>query len=259
MADFGIALAVSAAGGGRLTETGLSLGTPYYMSPEQASADRAVGPASDVYSLGCVLYEMLVGEPPHTGTTAQAVLARILTGDVRPPAEQRPSIPPNVDAAIRKSLERLPADRFASTREFGEALRNPAFRHGADRDTELRGGRARPWKRLSGALAGLAAVLVVALGWALARSPDVVRDTLRFSLRLPDSLAFTGRKPVFRLFSRSSGGTDLLVYVDGGLLVQRIGELEGRFVPVAAGLGSSFYASPDGEWLAYQNTGTRRL
>src|SRR6185369_10246506 len=72
VADFGIALAVGAAGGGRLTETGLSLGTPYYMSPEQATGDQTVGPATDIYALGCVLYEMLVGEPPYTGATAQA-------------------------------------------------------------------------------------------------------------------------------------------------------------------------------------------
>ena len=81
VADFGIALAVTTAGGGRLTETGLSMGTPFYMSPEQASADREPSAASDVYSLGCVLYEMLVGEPPYVGSTAQAVLAKILTDD----------------------------------------------------------------------------------------------------------------------------------------------------------------------------------
>ena len=81
IADFGIALAVSAAGGGRLTETGLSLGTPHYMSPEQATGERELGPTSDVYSLGCVLYEMLVGEPPYTGATAQVVLASILAGN----------------------------------------------------------------------------------------------------------------------------------------------------------------------------------
>ncbi|NIP83500.1 MAG: protein kinase, partial [Gemmatimonadetes bacterium] len=81
VADFGIALAVQEAGGGRLTETGLSLGTPYYMSPEQATADRDPDPRSDVYSLGCVLYEMLTGDPPHTASTAQAVIAKILSQD----------------------------------------------------------------------------------------------------------------------------------------------------------------------------------
>ncbi|MBT8402999.1 MAG: serine/threonine protein kinase, partial [Gemmatimonadetes bacterium] len=101
VADFGIALAVSGAGGGRLTETGLSLGTPYYMSPEQASADREPSPASDVYSLASVLYEMLVGEPPYTGATAQAVLARILTANAPAATEARPAIPAHVDAVLR--------------------------------------------------------------------------------------------------------------------------------------------------------------
>ena len=85
VADFGIALAVTAAGEGRLTETGLSLGTPYYMSPEQATGDQTPTAASDVYSLGCVLYEMLTGDPPHTGSTAQAILGKILLGEVTPP------------------------------------------------------------------------------------------------------------------------------------------------------------------------------
>jgi len=114
VADFGIALAVTTAGAGRLTETGLSMGTPFYMSPEQASADREPSAASDVYSLGCVLYEMLVGDPPHTASSAQAVLAKILTGDVPAPGEARATIPAHVDAAIRKSLEKLPADRFTA-------------------------------------------------------------------------------------------------------------------------------------------------
>jgi hypothetical protein len=127
VADFGIALAVSAAGGSRLTETGLSLGTPYYMSPEQASADRELGPQSDVYSVGCVLYEMLVGEPPHTGKTAQSVLAKILTEDPRPITEMRRTVPESVAAVVAKALERLPADRFESAEQFVQALDDPAF------------------------------------------------------------------------------------------------------------------------------------
>ena len=114
VSDFGIALAVGAAGSNRLTETGLSMGTPYYMSPEQATGDQAVGASTDTYALGCVLYEMLVGEPPFTGPNAQAVLGQIITSEAVSATEKRASIPSNVDAAIRKALEKLPADRFGS-------------------------------------------------------------------------------------------------------------------------------------------------
>ena len=103
-------------GAGRLTETGLSLGTPYYMSPEQATGDQAVGPASDTFALACVLYEMLVGEPPYPGSTAQAVLGKIIQGLPVSATAIRQSVPANVDATIRKALEKLPADRFRDRR-----------------------------------------------------------------------------------------------------------------------------------------------
>ena len=128
VADFGIALAISAAGGGRLTETGLSLGTPHYMSPEQASADRDLSARSDVYSVGCVLYEMLAGQPPHTGPTAQSILVRILTEDPRPLTELRRSVPPHVAAVVTKAIEKLPADRFRTAQEFATALDDEGFR-----------------------------------------------------------------------------------------------------------------------------------
>ncbi len=128
--DFGIALAVQQAGGGRLTETGMSLGTPYYMSPEQATADRDPDARSDIYSQGCVLYEMLTGEPPFTGHTAQAVLGKILTGSPASPTEIRQAIPAHVESVALKALERLPADRFSSAASLADALGNPAFRHG---------------------------------------------------------------------------------------------------------------------------------
>ena len=127
VADFGIALAVSAAGGGRLTETGLSLGTPHYMSPEQATGDQGVGPATDIYALGSVLYEMLVGEPPYTGSNAQAILGKIIQGKPVSATEERPAVPANVDAAVRKALEKLPADRFKSAASFAAALNDPHF------------------------------------------------------------------------------------------------------------------------------------
>jgi serine/threonine-protein kinase len=114
VADFGIALAVSAAAGGRMTETGLSLGTPHYMSPEQATAEKEITARSDVYSLGSVLYEMLTGEPPHIGGSAQAIIMKIVTDVARPVTELRRSVPPHVAAATAQSLEKLPADRFPS-------------------------------------------------------------------------------------------------------------------------------------------------
>ncbi|NNL31300.1 MAG: serine/threonine-protein kinase [Gemmatimonadetes bacterium] len=163
VSDFGIALAVGAAAGGdRLTDTGLSLGTPHYMSPEQATGDQAVGAASDVYSLACVLYEMLVGVPPYTGRTAQAILAQILTEPITPPARQRPATPPNVDAAIRKALEKVPADRFITARDFAGALTAPGFRYQDSHATdtiETKGGTGL-WKGVAAAttVAAIAAI-----------------------------------------------------------------------------------------------------
>ncbi len=122
VADFGIALAASRASGTRMTETGMSLGTPHYMSPEQAMGEREITPRSDVYALGVMLYEMLTGDPPFTGSTAQAIVARVLTEAPRPILPQRHTIPPHVEAAILTALEKLPADRFGTAAEFAEAL-----------------------------------------------------------------------------------------------------------------------------------------
>ncbi|MCG6956855.1 MAG: protein kinase [Gemmatimonadetes bacterium] len=126
VADFGIALAVSTAGSSRMTETGMSLGTPTYMSPEQAMGEREIDARADVYSLGCVLYEMLTGDPPFTGSTAQAIAARMLTEVPRSLTTQRHTIPPHVDAAVLTALEKLPADRFPTAQAFAEALENPS-------------------------------------------------------------------------------------------------------------------------------------
>ena len=123
VADFGIALAASQAGAARLTETGTSLGTPHYMSPEQAMGERALDARSDVFSLGCVLYEMLLGEPPFTGATAQAIVAKLMTTDAPSLTGQRRSIPPAVDRAVHRALERVPADRFDTAAAFAAALR----------------------------------------------------------------------------------------------------------------------------------------
>jgi tetratricopeptide (TPR) repeat protein len=126
VADFGIAGAIEAAGGGKLTRTGLVLGTPAYMSPEQGAGERALDGRSDVYSLGCVLYEMLAGEPPFTGPTSQAIIAKRFTDPVPSARRLRETVPVAMDQAIAKALARAPADRFATTHEFAEALRAAA-------------------------------------------------------------------------------------------------------------------------------------
>ena len=121
VADFGIARAISAAAGEQVTETGLAVGTPTYMSPEQASADE-LDARSDIYALGCVLYEMLAGVPPFTASTSQAVMARHAIDPVPSLSTVRATVPRLVEAAITKALAKVPADRFATAGEFAEAL-----------------------------------------------------------------------------------------------------------------------------------------
>ncbi|HEX4932180.1 MAG TPA: serine/threonine-protein kinase, partial [Gemmatimonadaceae bacterium] len=122
VADFGIALAVQRSGGPRMTQTGLSLGTPQYMSPEQAMGERTIDARSDIYALGAVTYEMLAGEPPFAGPTVQAIVARLMSEEPRSLTAQRKAVPPGVEHAVMRALEKLPADRFASATHFAEAL-----------------------------------------------------------------------------------------------------------------------------------------
>ncbi len=180
ISDFGIALAVGAAGGGRLTETGLSLGTPHYMSPEQATGDAHVGPATDIYALGCVLYEMLVGDPPFMGSTPQAVLGKIITGEFDPVTKYRKTVPANIEATIRRALEKVPADRFIGAQKFAKALSDPGFRHG---DGAVAGvaGSVGPWKRMTVGFSSLAALMTLAFGWALLR-PEPPSAIQRFEV-----------------------------------------------------------------------------
>ena len=151
VADFGIALAVREAGGERLTETGLSLGTPHYMSPEQATGSREPDPRSDLYSLGAVVYEMLTGEPPHTGPTAQAVIAKLLSERPTRIRTVRADVPEHIDAAVTKALAKVPADRFASAAEFAAALERAGTARAA----------SRPTRRLSTVVAAAVGVILL--------------------------------------------------------------------------------------------------
>ncbi|PYP18399.1 MAG: hypothetical protein DMD52_02240 [Gemmatimonadetes bacterium] len=166
VADFGIARAVSAAGAGQhLTQTGTVIGTPAYMSPEQATGSAEIDGRSDQYSLACVTYEMLVGEPPFTGPTPQAVMARHSLDSVSPPSIVRATIPDGVEDAILRALSKVPADRFATAALYAEALQQPSATSGPMRRV------TRPAPRWAGVprgvvLAGIVVMVAVA-GWGV--------------------------------------------------------------------------------------------
>ncbi len=251
VADFGIALALSAAAGGRMTETGLSLGTPHYMSPEQATAEKDITYRSDIYSLGSVLYEMLTGDPPHTGASAQAIVMKIVTDDVRPVTELRKSVPPHVAAATAKSLEKLAADRFESAAKFAEALTNPAF---TVPGTAVIPAAGSDWKqRFALPFAVLAAVMAVLFGWAISRpQPEVPKPVARYSIALPEEEAlFTGSGS--RVAVSPDGSR--LVYLGEGeqgsrLLVRDLDQLHATPLSGTDGAESPFF-SPDGSRVGF--------
>ena len=186
VADFGIALAVSAAAGGRMTETGTSLGTPHYMSPEQATADKEITARSDLYSLASVLYEMLAGEPPHMANSAQQVIMKIITEPVKPVTDLRKSVPPNVAAALAKALEKLPADRFEGAKAFADALANPAYRLDGGADTVSVGAMGGRRGVSLPVFLATAAVLVAVAAWGWMRvAPAASHDVVRFVSMIP--------------------------------------------------------------------------
>ncbi len=265
VADFGIALAVSAAAGGRMTETGLSLGTPHYMSPEQATAEKTITNRSDVYSLASVLYEMLTGDPPHTGATAQQIIMKIVTEEPASLARLRKSVPPNVAAAVSHALEKLPADRFASAKAFADALADPAFRStgreaaGAGASSEPRGWMRDPRTRVAGGVV-LVAVAVALWGWL--RPPPRVSTLppIRFALTTTDSVQPVDEVPWPGAIS-PDGGT-VVFYGTGPderpmLYSLRTDELEARPIPGTDGATQPSF-SPDGTWLAFEQDGEER-
>jgi Tol biopolymer transport system component/tRNA A-37 threonylcarbamoyl transferase component Bud32 len=186
VADFGIALAVQSAGGQRMTQTGLSLGTPQYMSPEQAMGERAIDARTDIYALGAVTYEMLAGDPPFTGSSVQAIVAKVMTERPTPLSTVRDTVPDNIEQAVLKALAKLPADRFASAREFTDALASATPRHdrGHAPAREYAASRRARTVALSAALV-VAAALAVA-GW-MRPAPSV--PVTRVALALPPAQA----------------------------------------------------------------------
>ncbi|MGD8727500.1 MAG: LpqB family beta-propeller domain-containing protein, partial [Gemmatimonadales bacterium] len=255
VADFGIALAVSHAGGTRLTETGLSIGTPHYMSPEQAMGDRELDARSDVYSLGAMLYEMLAGDPPYMGNTAQAIVAKVITEKAPLVTVHRDTVPPHVAAAIGKALAKLPADRFASAAQFAEALASPGFT--ASVPSETGGPRAErvPWKTVGVTMTSVAAVLLLTTAWVVTR-PAPAAPVTRFAVVLDEAegLFFSGQGNLPRLAVAPDGSE--LVYVgkdaDRGrrLWHRPFDQLSARSLPGTEGAWSPVYA-PDGDRVAF--------
>ena len=257
VADFGIALALSAAAGGRMTETGLSLGTPHYMSPEQATAEKDLTNRSDIYSLASVLYEMLAGQPPHLGGSAQQIIMKIVTEEVAPVTKLRKSVPPNVAAALTTALEKLPADRFESARAFAEALASPGYTTArmmpVGASAHGRGAWIRDLRTM--ALMATTTVALIALVWMVAR-PAVGSGPREYDVALPDSapadMRFKANFVVapggeFVIYERGSRG-DFELWFRSLLdaTVRRIEGTEGAFFPTI---------SPEGTRLAFIRQG----
>ena len=253
VADFGIALAASRSDGStRMTETGMSLGTPHYMSPEQSMGEREITPKADIYALGCVTYEMLTGEPPFTGPTAQAIIARVMTEEPRSLTLQRKTIPPHVEAAVMRALQKLPADRFASASAFAEALGNPAFTSRRAL-VAIRGSTERT-NRLSVATAAIAIVAVVAafVGWL---RPRPAAPTARFAVVLTAGASLHSSLGLGTVLAASRDGRLLaFVGVDSAgvsrLWLKREGDLEPRPIPGTEGAFAPFF-SPDGRQIGF--------
>ncbi len=255
VADFGIALAASKAGGTRMTETGMSLGTPHYMSPEQAMGEREISARSDVYALGCVLYEMLCGEPPFMGPTAQAIIARVVTETPRSLTAQRHTIPPQVEGAVLTALEKLPADRFATAAEFAAALASPTYASKATTATAAARGPAPRATRLHLAGWGVAVVAAAAalFGW-LRPTPQL--PILRFAMSLPEGQQLSN--PRGTRIALSPDGRRL-IYTGPGpegsqLWLRNRDQFTAAPIPGTDGAAVPFF-SPDGQQVGFMTAG----
>ncbi len=253
VADFGIALAVSAAAGGRMTETGLSLGTPHYMSPEQATAEKDISARSDVYSLASVLYEMLAGQPPHLGGSAQQIIMKIIAEPVEAVSRYRKTVPPNVAAAVAKSLEKLPADRFESAKAFADALANPLFM-AAGTVAAVSAGVPRRIFALTAAVAVLALAVAV-WGWLRPAPEDGVSRSsiVLWRARFPNIVASGSLLSEVQAAISPDGSS--IVFSDSAadrVELRRKRRHESGSEPIAGTVGGHApFFSPDGAWIGY--------
>jgi serine/threonine-protein kinase len=263
VADFGIALAVQQAGGSRMTQTGMSLGTPAYMSPEQAMGERDIGARSDVYALGAMTYEMLAGEPPFTGPNSQAIVAKVLTETPPPLRPKRPSVPSAVERAVLIALQKLPADRFGTAKDFSDALDGSGKSPSYAATVITPGTRPSHPSRLSRpvllAAIALASTAAVAAGWLLRGTPRAPTSRQRVVLwhhPLGQFLSPGIERHATQAAIAPDGSS--IVFTDsisGAIRLLRKLRNEREPAPLAGTEGAvSPFFSPDGAWIGYITT-----
>jgi serine/threonine protein kinase/Tol biopolymer transport system component len=265
VADFGIALAVTAASGTRMTQTGLSLGTPQYMAPEQAMGEKVIDARADVYALGAVTYEMLTGEPPFSGATVQAIVAKVLTEKPMSLTAIRDSAPRHVELTVNKALAKLPADRFATAAQFADALAQPQLTAGLPGATTSRAATQPGWRHHLGATPAIWALvaltsLAAASGWLRGTNGSPPPAPLaRFVFPPGPRISMA---PVPTLAMSSDGSRIAFAAFDSSgrrfIFVRSLDRLDA--VPVAGSLfGSSPFFSPSGDSIGFHQDDKLRV
>jgi serine/threonine-protein kinase len=247
VADFGIALAVQHASGARMTQTGLSLGTPQYMSPEQAMGDKHIDARSDIYALGAVTYEMLTGEPPFTGASVQAIVAKVMNAEPETPTLIRKTIPPGVEATVLRALAKLPADRQSTAAEFATGLTGTATATTSLPITRARSASLRLWQ-------GVAVLALIVAASALvmsSRRPTPTPRVVRFALPGASTLVGSTTQPAV-----SPDGRAVAYSISGGaapgIRLRWLDRDEAEAIRETA-TATDVVFSPDGRQLAFVN------
>lgn len=253
VADFGVAVAVQSVGAGRLTDSGISVGTPSYMSPEQASAERTLGAESDVYALGVVLYEMLTGEPPFTGPTAQAVVAKVMIEAAPALRSRRATVPPHVEAAVMKALEKTPADRFASAAQFADALESSEHAVVSATPGRVAWARSARWWLPWSLIAGLTVALIAQMArGVISPSGTVTTTPTHVAVAMPEGVT----TPVWSAGIAAGAHGRMVAFVAArpdGRTQMYLKRLDEPNVAAISGTDSARYPvfSPDGASLAF--------
>ena len=208
------------------------MGTPHYMSPEQATGDSEPDARSDVYSLGAMLYEMLAGEPPFLGSTAQAIVAKVLTSKPTPLRDARDTVPMHVDAAIAKALHKMPADRFSTASAFADALANPSFTIPSTSAAPA----ASAWSRWTVAVAAAGGLVLLAVGFTVGRSGPAAAPAVPAIFEVPVPEGVTNITTCCGPQEALTPDGQLLVFRGGGdgqsvLYRRALGRLETETIP----------------------------